>query len=196
MAAEVTINYVITDVEKNRKFVCVDPHDIPIVAIVDPDMSASMPTGLFAHLPDGCLCSRRRRLHYKRCIGNSPICFHLKAIEIIGRSLRSAVAGDFTGREAMSLGQYIAGRASPTQVFGIVHSMAHPLSAVYDIPHGRCHAVNSSLEIQRPATGEKYREIARVMGVPDVDGMDQETYRQAAIDVIQNQLMMQAFLNH
>ena len=185
-AAEVTINYVITDVEKNRKFVCVDPHDIPIVAIVDPDMSASMPTGLcaatgmdaFVHAVEGYITKGAWEL---------TDMLHLKAIEIIGRSLRSAVAGDFAGREAMSLGQYIAGMGFSNVGLGIVHSMAHPLSAVYDIPHGKACAMllTAVLKFNAPATGEKYREIARVMGVPDVDSMDQETYRQVAIDVIQ-----------
>ena len=185
-AAEVTINYVITDVEKNRKFVCVDPHDIPIVAIVDPDMSASMPTGLCAatgmdalvHAVEGYITKGAWELT------DMP---HLKAIEIIGRSLRSAVAGDYAGREAMSLGQYIAGMGFSNVGLGIVHSMAHPLSAVYDIPHGKACAMllTAVLKFNAPATGEKYREIARVMGVPNVDAMDEATYRQAAIDVIQ-----------
>ena len=185
-AAEVTINYVITDVEKNRKFVCVDPHDIPIVAIVDPDMSASMPTGLCAatgmdalvHAVEGYITKGTWEL---------TDMLHLKAIEIIGRSLRSAVAGDYAGREAMSLGQYIAGMGFSNVGLGIVHSMAHPLSAVYDIPHGKACAMllTAVLKFNAPATGEKYREIARVMGVPNVDAMDEATYRQAAIDVIQ-----------
>ena len=185
-AAEVTINYVITDVEKNRKFVCVDPHDIPIVAIVDPDMSASMPTGLCAatgmdapvHAVEGYITKGAWEL---------TDMLHLKAIEIIGRSLRSAVAGDYAGREAMSVGQYIAGMGFSNVGLGIVHSMAHPLSAVYDIPHGKACAMllTAVLKFNAPETGEKYREIARVMGVADVDAMDQETYRQAAIDVIQ-----------
>ncbi|PQL21627.1 lactaldehyde reductase [Veillonella sp. T14073-2] len=185
-AAEVTINYVITDVEKNRKFVCVDPHDIPIVAIVDPDMSASMPTGLCASTGMDALVHAVEGYITKGAWELTDM-LHLKAIEIIGRSLRSAVAGDYAGREAMSLGQYIAGMGFSNVGLGIVHSMAHPLSAVYDIPHGKACAMllTSVLKFNAPATGEKYREIARVMGVPDVDGMDQETYRQAAIDVIQ-----------
>ena len=184
--AEVTINYVITDVEKNRKFVCVDPHDIPIVAIVDPDMSASMPTGLCAATGMDALVHAVEGYITKGAWELTDM-LHLKAIEIIGRSLRSAVAGDFGGREAMSLGQYIAGMGFSNVGLGIVHSMAHPLSAVYDIPHGKACAMllTAVLKFNAPATGEKYREIARVMGVPDVDGMDQETYRQAAIDVIQ-----------
>ena len=185
-AAEVTINYVITDVEKNRKFVCVDPHDIPIVAIVDPDMSASMPTGLCAATGMDALVHAVEGYITKGAWELTDM-LHLKAIEIIGRSLRSAVAGDYAGREAMSLGQYIAGMGFSNVGLGIVHSMAHPLSAVYDIPHGKACAMllTAVLKFNAPATGEKYREIARVMGVPDVDSMDQETYRQAAIDVIQ-----------
>ena len=185
-AAEVTINYVITDVEKNRKFVCVDPHDIPIIAIVDPDMSASMPTGLCAstgmdalvHAVEGYITKGAWKL---------TDMLHLKAIEIIGRSLRSAVAGEYAGREAMSVGQYIAGMGFSNVGLGIVHSMAHPLSAVYDIPHGKACAMllTAVLKFNAPETGAKYREIARVMSVPNVDAMDESTYRQAAIDVIQ-----------
>ena len=185
-AAEVTINYVITDVEKKRKFVCVDPHDIPIVAIVDPDMSASMPTGLCAATGMDALVHAVEGYITKGAWELTEM-LHLKAIEIIGRSLRSAVAGDYAGREAMSLGQYIAGMGFSNVGLGIVHSMAHPLSAVYDIPHGKACAMllTAVLKFNAPATGEKYREIARVMGVPNVDAMDEATYRQAAIDVIQ-----------
>ena len=185
-AAEVTINYVITDVDKNRKFVCVDPHDIPIVAIVDPDMSASMPTGLCAATGMDALVHAVEGYITKGAWELTDM-LHLKAIEIIGRSLRSAVAGDYAGREAMSLGQYIAGMGFSNVGLGIVHSMAHPLSAVYDIPHGKACAMllTAVLKFNAPATGEKYREIARVMGVPNVDAMDEATYRQAAIDIIQ-----------
>ena len=185
-AAEVTINYVITDVEKNRKFVCVDPHDIPIVAIVDPDMSASMPTGLCAATGMDALVHAVEGYITKGAWELTDM-LHLKAIEIIGRSLRSAVAGDYAGREAMSLGQYIAGMGFSNVGLGIVHSMAHPLSAVYDIPHGKACAMllTAVLKFNAPATGEKYREIARVMGVHNVDAMDEATYRQATIDVIQ-----------
>ena len=185
-AAEVTINYVITDVEKNRKFVCVDPHDIPIVAIVDPDMSASMPTGLCAATGMDALVHAVEGYITKGAWELTDM-LHLKAIEIIGRSLRSAVAGDYAGREAMSLGQYIAGMGFSNVGLGIVHSMAHPLSAVYDIPHGKACAMllTAVLKFNAPATGEKYREIARVMGVSNVDAMDEATYRQAAINVIQ-----------
>ena len=185
-AAEVTINYVITDVEKNRKFVCVDPHDIPIVAIVDPDMSASMPIGLCAATGMDALVHAVEGYITKGAWELTDM-LHLKAIEIIGRSLRSAVAGDYAGREAMSLGQYIAGMGFSNVGLGIVHSMAHPLSAVYDIPHGKACAMllTAVLKFNAPATGKKYREIARVMGVPNVDAMDEANYRQAAIDVIQ-----------
>ena len=185
-AAEVTINYVITDVEKNRKFVCVDPHDIPIVAIIDPDMSASMPTSLCAATGMDALVHAVEGYITKGAWELTDM-LHLKAIEIIGRSLRSAVDGDYAGREAMSLGQYIAGMGFSNVGLGIVHSMAHPLSAVYDIPHGKACAMllTAVLKFNAPETGEKYREIARVMGVPNVDAMDEATYRQAAIDVIQ-----------
>ena len=185
-AAEVTINYVITDVEKNRKFVCVDPHDIPIVAIIDPDMSASMPTGLCAATGMDALVHAVEGYITKGAWELTDM-LHLKAIEIIGRSLRSAVAGEYAGREAMSVGQYIAGMGFSNVGLGIVHSMAHPLSAVYDIPHGKACAmlITAVLKFNAPETGAKYREIARVMGVADVDAMDESTYRQAAIDVIQ-----------
>ena len=185
-AAEVTINYVITDVEKNRKFVCVDPHDIPIIAIIDPDMSASMPTGLCASTGMDALVHAVEGYITKGAWELTDM-LHLKAIEIIGRSLRSAVAGEYAGREAMSIGQYIAGMGFSNVGLGIVHSMAHPLSAVYDIPHGKACAMllTAVLKFNAPATGAKYREIARVMGVPNVDAMDESTYRQAAIDVIQ-----------
>ena len=185
-AAEVTINYVITDVEKNRKFVCVDPHDIPIVAIVDPDMSASMPTGLCAATGMDALVHAVEGYITKGAWELTDM-LHLKAIEIIGRSLRSAVAGEYAGREAMSVGQYIAGMGFSNVGLGIVHSMAHPLSAVYDIPHGKACAMllTAVLKFNAPETGAKYREIARVMGVPNVDAMDESAYRQAAIDVIQ-----------
>ncbi|MDU4444018.1 MAG: iron-containing alcohol dehydrogenase, partial [Veillonella sp.] len=175
-----------TAVEKNRKFVCVDPHDIPIVAIVDPDMSASMPTGLCASTGMDALVHAVEGYITKGAWELTDM-LHLKAIEIIGRSLRSAVAGEYAGREAMSVGQYIAGMGFSNVGLGIVHSMAHPLSAVYDIPHGKACAMllTAVLKFNAPETGVKYREIARVMGVPNVDAMDESTYRQAAIDVIQ-----------
>ena len=184
-AAEVTINYVITDVEKNRKFVCVDPHDIPIVAIVDPDMSASMPTGLCASTGMDALVHAVEGYITKGAWELTDM-LHLKAIEIIGRSLRSAVAGDFAGREAMSLGQYIAGMGFSNVGLGIAHSMAHTLGAVYDTPHGVACAMMLPIvmEYNQECTGEKYREIARAMGVAGVDEMSQEEYRKAAIDAV------------
>lgn len=185
-AAEVTINYVITDEEKCRKFVCADPHDIPIVAIVDPDMSMGMPKGLCAatgmdalvHAIEGFLT---------RGAWEMTDMLHLKAIEIIGRSLRSAVAGDPKAREEMALGQYIAGMGFSNVGLGIVHSMAHPLSALYDIPHGKACAMmlTAVLKFNAPATGEKYRELAKAMGVAGVDAMSQEEYRTAAIEAVQ-----------
>lgn len=185
-AAEVTINYVITDEEKHRKFVCVDPHDIPIIAIIDPDMSMGMPKGLCASTGMDALVHAIEGYITKGAWELTDM-LHLKAIEIIGRSLRNAVAGEYDARESMSVGQYIAGMGFSNVGLGIVHSMAHPLSALYDVPHGRACAMllTSVLKFNAPATGEKYRELARVMGVDGVDTMDQETYRQAAIDVIQ-----------
>ena len=185
-AAEVTINYVITDVERKRKFVCVDPHDMPIIAVVDPDMMSSMPKGLTASTGMDALTHAIEGYTTKAAWEMTDM-FHLKAIELISKSLRGAVANTKEGREGMALGQYIAGMGFSNVGLGIVHSMAHPLSAVYDIPHGKACAMllTAVLKFNAPATGEKYREIARVMGVPDVDEMDQETYRQSAIDVIQ-----------
>ena len=184
-AAEVTINYVITDVEKNRKMVCVDPHDIPVVAFVDPDMMASMPKGLTAatgmdaltHAIEGYITAGAWELSDM---------FHLKAIEIIGRSLRDAVANTPEGRKDMALGQYVAGMGFSNVGLGIVHSMAHPLGALYDTPHGIANAIilPTVMEYNAPATGEKYREIARAMGVKGVDDMSQEEYRKAAVDAV------------
>ncbi|WP_432650735.1 lactaldehyde reductase [Huintestinicola sp.] len=184
-AAEVTINYVITDVQKNRKMVCVDPHDIPVVAFVDPDMMSSMPKGLTAatgmdaltHAIEGYITAGAWELSDM---------FHLKAIEIIGRSLRNAVANIPEGRTDMALGQYIAGMGFSNVGLGIVHSMAHPLGALYDTPHGIANAIilPTVMEYNAPATGEKYREIARAMGVKGVDDMSQEEYRKAAIDAV------------
>ena len=184
-AAEVTINYVITDVEKNRKFVCVDPHDIPIVAIVDPDMSASMPTGLCASTGMDALVHAVEGYITKGAWELTDM-LHLKAIEIIGRSLRSAVAGDFAGREAMSLGQYIAGMGFSNVGLGIVHSMAHALGAVYDTPHGVANAIllPTVMEYNAPCTGTKYKDIAIAMGVEGVENMSQEEYRKAAVDAV------------
>lgn len=184
-AAEVTINYVITDVEKNRKMVCVDPKDIPVVAFVDPDMMSTMPKGLTAatgmdaltHAIEGYITAGAWELSDM---------FHLKAIEIISRSLRAAVENRPEGRTDMALGQYIAGMGFSNVGLGIVHSMAHPLGALYDTPHGVANAIilPTVMEYNAPATGEKYREIARAMGVAGVDDMTQEEYRKAAIDAV------------
>ncbi|WP_238902059.1 lactaldehyde reductase [Clostridium sp. YIM B02506] len=184
-AAEVTINYVITDEEKKRKFVCVDPHDIPVIAVVDSEMMSSMPKGLTAatgmdaltHAIEGYITKGAWEL---------TDTLHLKAIEIIGRSLRSAVANEPKGREDMALGQYVAGMGFSNVGLGIVHSMAHPLGAFYDTPHGIANAVLLPyvMEYNAEATGEKYRDIAKVMGVKDVDSMSQEEYRKAAIDAV------------
>ena len=184
-AAEVTINYVITDVEKNRKMVCVDPKDIPVVAFVDPEMMSSMPKGLTAatgmdaltHAIEGYITAGAWELSDM---------FHLKAIEIISRSLRNAVANTPEGRADMALGQYVAGMGFSNVGLGIVHSMAHPLGALYDTPHGVANAIilPTVMEYNAPATGEKYREIARAMGVQGVDSMTQEEYRKAAIDAV------------
>lgn len=184
-AAEVTINYVITDAEKNRKMVCVDVHDIPVVAVVDPDMMSSMPKGLTAatgmdaltHAIEGYITAGAWEL--------SDI-FHLKAIEIISRTLRDAVANTPDGREGMALGQYIAGMGFSNVGLGIVHSMAHPLGALYDTPHGVANAIilPTVMEYNAPATGEKYRDIAKAMGVKGVDDMTLEDARKAAIDAV------------
>ena len=184
-AAEVTINYVITDVEKNRKFVCVDPHDIPVVAIVDPEMMSTMPKGLTAATGMDALTHAIEGYITKGAWELSDM-FHLKAIEIISRSLRGAVANTAEGREGMALGQYVAGMGFSNVGLGIVHSMAHPLGALYDTPHGVANAIilPTVMEYNAPATGEKYREIARAMGVKGVDVMSQEEYRKAAIDAV------------
>jgi len=184
-AAEVTINYVITDVEKNRKMVCVDVHDIPVVAFVDPEMMATMPKGLTAatgmdaltHAIEGYITAGAWELSDM---------FHLKAIEIIARSLRGAVDNTPEGRTDMALGQYVAGMGFSNVGLGIVHSMAHPLGALYDTPHGVANAIilPTVMEYNAEATGEKYREIARAMGVAGVDAMSQEEYRKAAIDAV------------
>ena len=184
-AAEVTINYVITDVEKNRKMVCVDPKDIPVVAFVDPEMMSSMPKGLTAatgmdaltHAIEGYITAAAWELSDM---------FHLKAIEIISRSLRGAVANTPEGRADMALGQYVAGMGFSNVGLGIVHSMAHPLGALYDTPHGVANAIilPTVMEYNAESTGEKYREIARAMGVKGVDDMTQEEYRKAAVDAV------------
>ncbi|MBP0965402.1 MAG: lactaldehyde reductase [Oscillospiraceae bacterium] len=184
-AAEVTINYVITDAEKNRKMVCVDPHDIPVVAFVDPDMMESMPKGLTAATGMDALTHAIEGYITKGAWELSDM-FHLKAIEIIARSLRDAVANTKQGRADMALGQYVAGMGFSNVGLGIVHSMAHPLGALYDTPHGVANAIilPTVMEYNAPATGEKYREIARAMGVKGVDDMSQEEYRKAAIDAV------------
>ena len=184
-AAEVTINYVITDAQKNRKMVCVDPKDIPVVAFVDPDMMSSMPKGLTAatgmdaltHAIEGYITAGAWELSDM---------FHLKAIEIISRSLRGAVDNTPEGREGMALGQYVAGRGFSNVGLGIVHSMAHPLGALYDTPHGIANAIilPTVMEYNAEATGEKYRDIAKAMGVEGTENMSQEEYRKAAVDAV------------
>ncbi len=184
-AAEVTINYVITDVEKNRKFVCVDTHDIPVVAVVDPDMMSSMPKGLTAATGMDALTHAIEGYITKGAWEMSDM-FHLEAIRLISKYLRGAVNNTPEGREGMALGQYIAGMGFSNVGLGIVHSMAHPLGAVYNTPHGVANAIilPTVMEYNAPATGEKYREIARAMGVKGVDDMTQEEYRKAAIDAV------------
>ncbi len=184
-AAEVTINYVITDVEKNRKMVCVDPKDIPVIAFVDPDMMASMPKGLTAatgmdaltHAIEGYITAGAWELSDM---------FHLKAIEIISRSLRAAVENDPKGREDMALGQYVAGMGFSNVGLGIVHSMAHPLGALYDTPHGIANAIilPTVMEYNAEATGDKYKYIAKAMGMEGTESMTQEEYRKAAVDAV------------
>ena len=184
-AAETTINYVITDEEKRRKFVCVDPHDIPVVAVVDPDMMSSMPKGLTASTG---LDALTHAIEGYTTLGAWELAdtLNLKAIELISRSLRSAVENDPKGREDMALGQYVTGMAFSNVGLGVVHGMAHPLSAFYDTPHGVANAVLLPyvMEFNKDYTGEKYREIARVMGVEGVDEMSQEEYRNAAIEAV------------
>ena len=184
-AAEVTINYVITDTEKNRKMVCVDPKDIPVVAVVDPDMMSSMPKGLTAatgmdaltHAIEGYITAGAWELSDM---------FHLKAIEIISNSLRGAVENTPGGREGMALGQYVAGMGFSNVGLGIVHSMAHPLGALYDTPHGVANAIilPTVMEYNAPATGEKYRNIAKAMGVDGVDSMTLDEARKAAVNAV------------
>ena len=184
-AAEVTINYVITDDEKNRKMVCVDVHDIPVVAVVDPDMMSTMPKGLTAatgmdaltHAIEGYITAGAWELSDM---------FHIKAIEIIAKSLRGAVENTDEGREGMALGQYIAGMGFSNVGLGIVHSMAHPLGALYDTPHGVANAIilPTVMEYNAPATGEKYRDIAAAMGVCGVADMTIEEARAAAINAV------------
>ncbi len=184
-AAEVTINYVITDAENNRKMVCVDVHDIPVIAVVDPDMMSTMPKGLTAATGMDALTHAIEGYITKGAWEMSDM-FHIKAIEIIAKSLRAAVNDEPAGRDGMALGQYIAGMGFSNVGLGIVHSMAHPLGALYDTPHGVANAIilPTVMEYNAPATGEKYREIARVMGVENVDAMTIEAARKAAIDAV------------
>ena len=184
-AAEVTINYVITDVERRRKFVCVDPHDMPIIAVVDPEMMDSMPKGLTASTGMDALTHAIEGYTTKAAWEMTDM-FHLKAIELISKNLRAAVAGESSGREGMALGQYIAGMGFSNVGLGIAHSMAHTLGAVYDTPHGVACAMMLPIvmEYNADCTGEKYREIARAMGVKGVDEMSQDEYRAAAINAV------------
>ena len=184
-AAEVTINYVITDPEKNRKFVCVDPHDIPVVAIVDPDMMASMPKGLTAATGMDALTHAIEGYITKGAWELSDM-FHLKAIEIIAKSLRGAVENTPEGREGMALGQYIAGMGFSNVGLGIVHSMAHGLSALYDTPHGVACAIilPTGLEYNKPVAGKRYRAIGKAMQVPGIDNMTDEEAADATIAAV------------
>lgn len=184
-AAEVTINYVITDVEKQRKFVCVDVHDIPVVAVVDPDMMSTMPKGLTAATGMDAL-THAIEGYITKAAWEMTDMFHLKAIELISASLRSAVAGEKEGRDTMALAQYVAGMGFSNVGLGIVHSMAHTLGAKYDTPHGVANAIllPTVMQYNADCTGEKYREIARAMGVNGVDSMTAEQYRNAAIEAV------------
>ena len=184
-AADVTINYVITDVEKKRKFVCVDVHDIPVVAVIDPDLMSSMPKGLTAATGMDALTHAIEGYITKGAWEMTDM-FHLKAIEIIARSLKGAVDNTPEGREGMALGQYVAGMGFSNVGLGIVHSMAHALGAVYDTPHGVANAIllPTVMAFNADATGEKYREIARAMGVAGVDEMTQDEYRAAAVNAV------------
>ncbi len=184
-AAEVTINYVITDVEKKRKFVCVDTHDIPVVAIVDPDMMSSMPKGLTASTGMDALTHAIEGYITKGAWEMTDM-FHLKAIEIISKNLRGAVENTPEGREGMALGQYIAGMGFSNVGLGIVHSMAHALGAVYDTPHGVANAIllPTVMAYNADATGDKYKYIAKAMGVEGTEDMTQEEYRKAAVDAV------------
>ncbi|MBQ2963926.1 MAG: lactaldehyde reductase [Clostridia bacterium] len=184
-AAEVTINYVITDVEKKRKFVCVDVHDIPVVAVVDPDMMASMPAGLTAATGMDALTHAIEGYITKGAWELSDM-FHIKAIEVIAKSLRGAVKNEKEGRDGMALGQYIAGMGFSNVGLGVDHSMAHTLSAYYDMPHGKACAtlLPAVMAFNAPATGEKYRDIAKAMGVEGVDAMSIEDARNAAVEAV------------
>ncbi len=184
-AAEVTINYVITDVEKKRKFVCVDVHDIPVVAIIDPEMMSTMPKGLTAATGMDALTHAIEGYITKGAWEMTDM-FHIKAIELIAKSLRGAVENTKEGREGMALGQYIAGMGFSNVGLGIVHSMAHSLGAVYDTPHGVANAIllPTVMEYNAPATGEKYRDIAKAMGVEGTESMTQDEYRKAAVEAV------------
>ncbi len=184
-AAEVTINYVITDTENNRKMVCVDPKDIPVIAVVDPDMMSTMPKGLTAATGMDALTHAIEGYITKGAWELSDM-FHLKAIEIIASGLRGAVENTLEGREKMALGQYVAGMGFSNVGLGLVHSMAHPLGAVYDTPHGVANAIilPTVMEYNAPATGEKYRDIAKAMGVDGVDDMSLDEARKAAVDAV------------
>ncbi len=184
-AAEVTINYVITDAAKNRKMVCVDPKDIPVVAVVDPDMMSSMPKGLTAATGMDALTHAIEGYITKGAWEMSDM-FHLKAIELISKNLRGAVENTPEGREGMALGQYVAGMGFSNVGLGIVHSMAHPLGAVYDTPHGVANAIilPTVMEYNAPATGDKYRDIAKAMGVDKTEKMSIEEARKAAVDAV------------
>ena len=184
-AAEVTINYVITDVEKQRKFVCVDPNDIPEVAIVDPEMMASMPKNLTAATGMDAL-THAIEGYITKAAWELTDMFHLEAIKLISLHLRDAVANKPAGREGMALAQYIAGMGFSNVGLGIDHAMAHTLSAHYDTPHGVACAMllPIAMEFNKEHTGERYREIARAMGVANVDSMSQAEYRTAAIEAV------------
>lgn len=184
-AAEVTINYVITDVEKKRKFVCVDVNDIPVVAVVDPDMMSTMPKGLTAATGMDALTHAIEGYITKGAWALSDM-FHITAIKMISDSLRAAVANEKSGREGMALGQYVAGMGFSNVGLGVDHAMAHTLSAYYGTPHGVACAIllPTAMEFNQEYSGEKYREIARAMGVEGVDSMTQEQYRKAAIDAV------------
>ena len=184
-AAEVTINYVITDVEKKRKFVCVDTHDIPVVAVVDPEMMNSMPASLTAATGMDALTHAIEGYITKGAWEMSDM-FHIKAIEIIAKNLRGAVKNEPAGREGMALGQYVAGMGFSNVGLGVDHSMAHTLSAYYDMPHGKACAtlLPTVMEYNAPCTGEKYRDIAKAMGVKGTENMSQEEYRKAAVDAV------------
>ena len=184
-AAEVTINYVITDVEKKRKFVCVDTHDIPVVAFVDPDMMSSMPKGLTASTGMDALTHAIEGYTTKGANTITDM-FNLKAIELIAKSLRGAVDNTPEGREGMALGQYLTGMGFSNCGLGIVHSMAHGLGALYDTPHGVANAIilPTVMEYNKEAVGEKLRDVAKAMGVPGTEKMSKEEYQKAAIDAV------------